>query len=145
MVVVVLVHLFIQLQDVSKERALPSKSGSTNQIENRHFHHTLVKVCGPVLDNLYRNHLLRPEILAFDNLPESPLAQHVENKIAILMARFFGSEDIVDIEYVIAVLVVIAIVPNAFARFRENSAWVPRRFVLEAGIAYPVRRGQMCS
>jgi len=57
----------------------------TDQIEDGHFHHTLIKVRSPVLDNLDCDHLLRLEILAFDNLPKSTLPEDIENKVSILM------------------------------------------------------------
>lgn len=51
----------------------------TYQIQNRHFHHTLVEVGGAILDDLHRNYLLGLQILTFDNLAKRALAENVEN------------------------------------------------------------------
>lgn len=53
------------------------------QIKHRNFHHTLVEVGRAVLDDLDGDNLLRLEILAFDDLAKSTLAQHIENKVSI--------------------------------------------------------------
>lgn len=55
----------------------------TYQIQNRHFHHTLVKICRLIFDDLDGYNLLRFQILAFHNLPEGSLAQNIENQVAI--------------------------------------------------------------
>ena len=120
MMVVILVHLFIQLRHVSL--AYTCLSWDTHQIKHRHLHHTLVEVCCPVLDDLYCDNLLCLQILALDDLSEGTLTQHIQNQIAVLVPRFFRSQDVVHVENIIAVLVVIAIVLDTLARFREYSA-----------------------
>jgi len=55
----------------------------THQVQDRHFHHTLVEVCGLVLDDLDGNNLLRFQVLALDDLSECPLAQHVQDEVPV--------------------------------------------------------------
>ena len=59
------------------------------------------------------------------------------------MTRLLRTQNVVDIEDVIAVFIVIAIILDAFAWLREYSAGVPRGLVFEGRVAYPVCRGQM--
>jgi hypothetical protein len=59
------------------------------------------------------------------------------------VSRLFRSQYVVDIEDVIAVLVVIAIVLDALARLGQDSTWVAGGLVIEAGVTQLVRRGQM--
>lgn len=54
------------------------------------------------------------------------------------MASFLTAEDIVHIEDIVTILVVIAIVLDALARFRQHPSRVPGRFIFERGVAYPV-------
>lgn len=115
----------------------------TYQVKNRDFHHTLVEVRCPVLDDLDRDNLLRLQILTLDDLPERALAQHVQNQVPILVPCFLRPEDVVDIEDIVAVLVIVAIILAALARLREDSTWVPRRLVFEARVADAIRRRQM--
>jgi hypothetical protein len=116
---------------------------NTDQIQDRDFHHTLVKIRSLVLDDFHRDHLLRFEILTFDDLSKSTLTEHVEDKVPILMARLFRAKNVVDVKNVVAIRVIVAVVLEAFARLRENSARVPGRFVFEGGVTYPVRRREM--
>lgn len=60
------------------------------------------------------------------------------------MSSLFAAEYVIYVQYVVAVVVVIAVVLDAFARFCENSARISGRFVFECGIAYSVRRWQVC-
>lgn len=111
----------------------------TYQIKHRNFHHTLVKVSRAILDDLDGNNLLRLEVLAFDDLAKSTLAQHIENEVSIpaeigcesegatslregfsncndaLVASFLGAQNVIHVEDIIAVLVVVAIVLGALA------------------------------
>lgn len=50
---------------------------TTYQIKDRHFHHTLIEVGRPVLDDFDCDHLLCLEILALDDLSECALAEDV--------------------------------------------------------------------
>ena len=59
------------------------------------------------------------------------------------MSRLFRSQYVVDIEDVITILIVVAIVLDALARLGEDSAWVTGGLVVEAGVTQLVRRGQM--
>ena len=94
------------------------------QIEDRHFHHTLIKVCCPVLDDLDCDNLLSLQVLTLDDLTECSLAEDIQNEIAILMPSLLRTKYVVDVQDVIAVIVVEAIVLGAFARLGEDSAWV---------------------
>ena len=53
----------------------------THELEDGHFHHTLVKVRRLVLDHLDSDDLVRLHILTFHHLPESPLPKDVEDEI----------------------------------------------------------------
>lgn len=53
------------------------------QIQDGYFHHALVEIGRAVLDHLHRNHFLRPEILALDDLTERTLAENVQNQIPV--------------------------------------------------------------
>lgn len=59
---------------------------SAYQVQDRHFHHALVKIGSPILDDLDRHHLLGLEILALDDLPESTLTKNVQNQVAVPVA-----------------------------------------------------------
>lgn len=107
----------------------------TYQVQYRHFHHTLVEVCGPVLDDLDSDYFLCLQVLTFDNLAERSLTQHIQNEVSVLVPRLFRSQYVVDVENVIAILVVIPIVLDSFARFGEDSTRVACGLVVEAIIA----------
>jgi hypothetical protein len=62
------------------------------QIKHRNFHHALVEVSRAVLDDLDGNNLLRLEVLAFDDLAKSTLAQHIENKVSVPIESEYESE-----------------------------------------------------
>lgn len=51
------------------------------------------------------------------------------------MTGFLAPKDVVDVEDIIAVLVIIPIVFATLAGFGQNTSWVPRRLVVETGIA----------
>lgn len=61
------------------------------------------------------------------------------------MSSFLRSEDIIDVEDVIAVLVIIPVVLGTLARLGKNPTRVARGLVLEAGVANPVRCRQVNS
>lgn len=136
------------------------------QIQHRDFHHTLVEVCGSVLDHLDSNHLLCLQVLTFHHLSESALTEHIEDQISvpepekrwsvgnnsrtahqmkacILVTCLFRAENVIDVEDIIAVLVIEAVILDAFARFGQNSTRIARRLVFEVGVTYPVCRGEM--
>jgi hypothetical protein len=56
---------------------------------------------------------------------------------------FLRAKDIVDVENVVAVLVVVAIVLDALARLGQDSARVSRRLVFEARIADAIGGGEV--
>lgn len=59
----------------------------THQVQDRNFHHTLVEVCGLILDHLDGDHLLRFQVLAFDDLPERSLTQDIQNEVPVSCDR----------------------------------------------------------
>lgn len=82
MVVVVFVELGVELGGLAAPRA-GAFSKWTHQIQNRHFHHALIKVGGSVLDDLDGDDFLRLEVLALDDLSKGSLAEDVENEVAV--------------------------------------------------------------
>ena len=70
-----------------KSRGGKGRGRGTHQIENRYFHHTLVKVCRPVLDDLDSHNLLGLQVLAFYHLAEGTLSEDVEDEVAIPTRR----------------------------------------------------------
>lgn len=56
MVIVVFVKLAIELQLLLENRL--KMPGTTDQIQNRDFHHALIEIGGPVLDNFDGNYFL---------------------------------------------------------------------------------------
>lgn len=61
----------------------------------------------------------------------------------LLMTSLLRAQDIIYIEDVIAVLVVIAVILYSLARLGKNAPRIPRRLVLEAGVAYSVGGGKV--
>lgn len=61
------------------------------------------------------------------------------------MPGLLGAEDVVDVEDVIAVLVVVAIVLDPLARLGQNTARVARRLVFESGVADAIGGGEVHS
>jgi hypothetical protein len=59
------------------------------------------------------------------------------------VAGFFAAEDIVDVEDIIAVLIVISIVFNSLAGFGQYSSGVPRRLVVEPRVANAIGCGEV--
>lgn len=59
------------------------------------------------------------------------------------MTGFLATEDVVDIENVITILVVVAIVFHTLAGLCQHAPWVSRRLVVEVRIADTIGRGQM--
>ena len=147
MVVVVLVELGIKLESPLSARRESSPGGltafSTYQIQDRDFHHTLVEIGRAVLDHLDRDNLLRLHVLALYHLAEGTLAKDVEDQIAVLVAGLLGAQDVVDVENVIAILVVVAIVLDSLARLGQHSARIARGLVFETRVADAVGRGEV--
>lgn len=61
------------------------------------------------------------------------------------MTSFFRSENVVNIEDVVAVFIVVTVVLEALAGLGEHSPWVARRLVFEVRVADAVCRGQVNS
>lgn len=61
----------------------PEDLSTTYQVQNRDFHHTLVKICRFVLYDFDSNHFLGFQVLTFHDLAEGTLTQHIENQISI--------------------------------------------------------------
>lgn len=55
----------------------------TYQIQDGHFHHTLIEVGCLVLDDLHGHDLLGLQVLTFHDLAEGTLTQNVENEVAV--------------------------------------------------------------
>ena len=73
------VSIYIKIKNKNKKGIIII----THQVENRHFHHTLVEICGLILDDLDGNDLLRFKVLALDDLSKSSLTQHIQNKVSV--------------------------------------------------------------
>jgi hypothetical protein len=95
---------------------------ATYQVENGHFHHTLIEIGCAIFDDFDSYHFLGFEILTLDDLAESTLTQHIQDEISVLVASFLRSKNVVDIENVVTVLIVIAVVLDSLTRLCENSA-----------------------
>lgn len=54
-----------------------------HQVENRYFHHALVKISSSILYHFHSNYLLCLQILTLDHLPERTLPKDVKDKISI--------------------------------------------------------------
>lgn len=52
------------------------------QTQHRHFHHTLIEISSSVFDNLHRDNLLSLDVLAFYDLAEGPLTEHVKYEVS---------------------------------------------------------------
>lgn len=92
MVVIVFVELGVQLCQKMLEKPNKYSFASlpcvpTNQIEHGNFHHTLIEVRRAVLDDLYCNDFLRPQVLTLDYLAKRALPQHIEDEIAVSVTQ----------------------------------------------------------
>lgn len=56
----------------------------------------------------------------------------------LLVTIVFVPKDVVDVKNVIAILIVIAIVLDAFAGFSEHTTGVPGRLVFECRVTYSI-------
>ena len=59
------------------------KEATTYQVEDGNFHHALIEIGRPVLDNLDSHHLLCLEVLALDDLAKCALPKNVEDEVTI--------------------------------------------------------------
>lgn len=60
------------------------------------------------------------------------------------MTSLIRSQDIVDVENVVAIFVVVPIILRSFARFGEHSARVSRGLILERWIADTISGWELC-
>jgi hypothetical protein len=68
---------------MSAQALSDERKAGTYKIQNRHFHHTLVKVGRFVLHHFHRHNFLSFEILTLDDLSKGTLTQDIENKVPI--------------------------------------------------------------
>lgn len=108
----------------------------TDEFENRHLHHRLLKVSRLVLDNLDGDDLMSLHVLTLDDLSKRSLSQHVQDQVPVLV---FRTEDVIDVEDVVAVLVVESVVLGGFRRFCQDSTRVQGGFVMERRVDEVVR------
>lgn len=91
-VVVVLVELGVELVAVSMApRGEQTKRQLAYQVQDGNFHHALVEVGGTVLYDLDCHDFLGLQILAFDDLAKSTLAQHIQNQVPVPRGKVFIS------------------------------------------------------
>jgi hypothetical protein len=102
------------------------------------------------------------QVLAFNNLAEGPLTEHVKYEIPvsyiasqlngqswrvtipnILVSVVFIPENIVNIKDIVAILIIIAIILDTFTWLGEYSSGISGRFIFECGITDPVCGWQM--
>ena len=99
---------------------------SVEHLEHGDLHHTLIEVGGLVLDDLDRDNFVGGHVLTLDNLTEGALTQDVEDEILV---AFLGAEPVVDVENVIALFVVPALVLHGLARLGEHTSRVEAELV----------------
>ena len=80
-VLVIGVALLVQLHDRRQQR-LARDMRCTHQVEDGHFHHTLVEVGRLVLDDLDGHNLVRLHVLTLDDLAERALPQYIQDQVS---------------------------------------------------------------
>ena len=115
------------------------------QVQNRDFHHALIKVRCTVFHDFHGHNLLSLEILALYDLPKCALPKDVKDEVAIFVPIVFVAKYVVHVEDVVTVFVIISIILDPLARFGQDPPWVPGGLVFELWVTDSVRRGQMCS
>ena len=100
-------------------------------LQNRHFHHTLLVVCWLVLDDLDSHNLVRLHILALDDLSKGTLAEDVQDEVAIAV---FIAQPVIDVQDVVAVLIVVAIVIHWLARLCQDPPRIKGQLIDERRI-----------
>jgi hypothetical protein len=112
--------------------------GSAYQFQNRDLHHALVKVRRLVLDDLDGHNLVGLHVLALDDLPKRSLTENVQDEVPAVgegletgwmdaghaLVAILAPQPVVDVEDIVVVLVVIAVVVRGLARLREDAPWV---------------------
>ena len=87
MMVVILVQFSIELELGLAFAQRETRTRSAHQIQHRYFHHALVEIGGPILDDFHSDYFLGFEILTLDYLPEGALSEDVKNQIPIPTAH----------------------------------------------------------
>jgi len=82
----------------------------------------LVEVGRFVFDNFDGDDFHRFHVLTFYYLGKGSLAENIQNKVLVALV---DAEDVVDVENVVTVFVVEAVVFDSFARFGETPPWIP--------------------
>lgn len=62
----------------------------------------------------------------------------------VLVAGFLTAQYVVNIENIVAILIIVTIVFHAFTGLGEDTPRVPGRFIVEARVAYSISGGEMC-
>ena len=52
-------------------------------LQDCNLHHALVEICGLVFDDLDGDNLVRPSVLALDDLAKRALTEHVEDEVSV--------------------------------------------------------------
>lgn len=60
------------------------------------------------------------------------------------MTVFFGPQNVIDIQNIVTIFIVVAIILDPFARFCKHPPRVPGRFIFKVGIAEAVSNRQVC-
>ena len=81
--------------------------------------------------------------MTLDHLAKGTLTEDVEDEVAVLVVGLLAAQNVVDVEDVITILVVVAIVLDALGRLGEDTSGIARAFVLEVWIADAVGRGEV--
>jgi hypothetical protein len=113
---------------------------TVEEIEDGDFHHTLIVIGRFILDDFHCNELPSLEVLALDYLAKSSLAENIQNQIPL---AFFLAQNIIDIEDVVALFIVIAIILDPLARLGQNPPRILRGLILEIGVADTVSPRKM--
>ena len=92
----------------------------TYNIQDHNLHRTLLSIRFLILNDFHTDYLMRFQILAFDDLSKRSLAQHIQDQVLVS----FASQYVINVEDIITVLVIVAVVAAWFRRFRQDSPWV---------------------
>lgn len=109
----------------------PAPKSVTYEIQNGDFHFALIQVGRFVLDDFDSDDIMRPHVLALDNLSKRALTQNIKNEVprvssmtlkGSLVTPVGTSQNVIDIENVVVVFIVVAFVVLGLARLGEHSA-----------------------
>jgi hypothetical protein len=136
----------------------------THQLEYRHFHGTLIEVSRLVLDHLDSDDLVRANVLAFCNLPKRPLSENIEDEVSgrtggekevsimilqsvrddlLVTCAVVSRQNVVDVEDIIIILIIRAIIMARLTRFCKDSPRVVSGLVAEGRIADAICLSQL--